>query len=422
MPRLFLLASILYGLVFIGLLLRIGEVLVLAMPIIVYIGAAIYYAPEKLNIKVVRTFSETRIAQGNPVHIGLTLTNQGNRLENIIIEDIRPWNLSGVEGHSSVTTTLDRGESAAIDYTMHADRGYYAFPGVNVWASDHLGLIVKKTEIETEGRVMIIPRPAKLKRVTIRPRRTKIFSGTIPARVGGQGIDFFGVREYQNGDSPRRINWNVSARHQEALYTNEFELERVTDVGLILDARQRSYVMFKQESLFEHAVMATAALSESLLDAGNRVGLSIYGNLLDWTFPGYGKMQKERILNALTKARLGSHLVFEKLDHLPTRLFPVNSQMIFMSPLQKEDTSTLRHIRARGYQVLVVSPNPISFETDNEPDHQVYKTAARIAGIERRLMLNKLQQTGIRVLDWHVSVPFYQASHSYFSRQSYRGL
>lgn len=422
MPRLFILALILYGLIFFGLLSRTGEILALAMPIIVYIGAAIYYAPEKLNIKVVRTLSDTRVAQGSPVQIGLTLTNNGNRLENIIAEDIRPWNLKEVEGDSSFTATLEPGQTAAIDYTMHADRGYYAFEGARIWASDHLGLIVKKVEIRTDSRVMMIPRPTKLKRVTIRPRRTKIFSGSILARTGGQGIDFFGVREYQNGDSPRRINWKVSARHQEGLYTNEFEQERVTDVGLILDARQRSYVMFKQESLFEHAVMATAALSESLLNAGNRVGLFIYGNLLDWTFPGYGKVQKERILNALTKARLGSHLVFEKLDHLPTRLFPANSQLIFISPLQKEDTLTLRHIRARGYQVLVVSPDPISFETDNEPDHPVYKTAARIAGIERRLMLNKLQQTGIRVLDWQVSVPFYQASHSYFSHQSYRGL
>ena len=31
----------------------------------------------------------------------------------------------------------------------------------------------------------------------------------------------------------------------------------------------------------------------------NRVGLLVYGRFLDWTFPGYGKVQRERILLGL---------------------------------------------------------------------------------------------------------------------------
>ena len=59
-------------------------------------------------------------------------------------------------------------------------------------------------------------------------------------------MSFWGVREYQMGDSLRHINWKIAARRMIAarqaqeLFTNEFEQERIADVGLILDARDQT--------------------------------------------------------------------------------------------------------------------------------------------------------------------------------------
>jgi uncharacterized protein (DUF58 family) len=229
-------------------------------------------------------------------------------------------------------------------------------------------------------------------------------------------VEFFGVREYQPGDPLRWINSRASARHLQTLFINEFEQERVADVGLILDARQQSDVHSPEGSLFEYTIQATAALADVFINAGNRVGLFIYGRSLDWTFPGYGKVQRERILRALANAELGSGQVFEKLEHLPARLFPARSQLVLVSPLLPQDTEELTKLRANGYQLLVVSPDPIAFEQKGLKQEREVILAAHLARLERGLLLDKLRQAGIRVMEWPVDTPFQQAAHAALSR------
>jgi uncharacterized protein (DUF58 family) len=247
-----------------------------------------------------------------------------------------------------------------------------------------------------------------LKQIAIRTRKTRVYSGSIPARVGGPGVEFFGLREYQAGDSPRWINWRASARHAFSMYSNEFEQERVADVGIILDGRLKTNVFDKEHSLFEHSVLAAAALADVLLLQGNRVGLLNYGRFLHWTFPGYGKIQRERILQALAHAQIGTSTVFSELEYVPARLFPPHSQIILISPLDTEDVKVLVQLRARGYQVMVISPDPVAFELSYLAETESVHQAARLLRMERNLLIYKLQRAGIQVLDWDVSQPFDQ--------------
>ena len=255
-----------------------------------------------------------------------------------------------------------------------------------------------------------------MRQVAIRPLRTRAYAGSVPARQGGAGIAFYGVREYQPGDPLRWVNWRMSARHRHQVFTNEFEQERVADVGLILDARRRSDVRGSDGMLFEHAVAATASLALAFLNDGNRVGLLVYGGLLNWTFPGYGKLQRKRILEALARAETGGSMVFESFDYLPTRFFPAKSQLVLVSPLCDSDPPMLVHLRARGYQLLVISPDPVSFEARMLGARPDVELAARIALLERALLLRKLRRAGIQVVDWQVDQPLDRVVHASLDR------
>jgi len=59
--------------------------------------------------------------------------------------------------------------------------------------------------------------------------------------------------------------------------------------------------------------------------------------------------------------------------------------------------------------LLVVSPNPVAFEVSHLPSVPAVQLAARVARLERTVLLRHLGQAGIRVLDWDVSIPFEQA-------------
>jgi uncharacterized protein (DUF58 family) len=183
----------------------------------------------------------------------------------------------------------------------------------------------------------------------------------------------------------------------------------------------RSNLTTAGHSLFEHSVTAAGTMCDAFLTTGNRVGLLVYGQFLQWTWPGYGKLQRERILHALSHAAPGASQVFDGLQYLPTRMFPIESQIVLVSPLVEEDYLPLIQLRARGYQVMVVSPDPVTFEITHLPEEAEVQLAARIVRMERELMLNRVRRAGVQVYEWNVSQPFDQAALRFFGRRLHTG-
>jgi uncharacterized protein (DUF58 family) len=403
--RLVLLGCLVYGLLLLSLLTLKGSLIALAVPLVIYLGAALLCDPGKLQLSAIRTLSAECVLPGKPVVVKVAITNHGSQLEELRIEDNLPPSLERVEGEAQVLTTLGAGETIELEYTLRGKRGSYSFGDMRVTASDALGLFRRRARIPAAAHLLILPGVQRLRPVAIRPPRTRDFPGPIPARQGGPGVNFFGVREYQLGDPLRWINWRVVARHTESLFTNVFEQERIADVGLILDARQQNDVLSPDGALFDHSIGATASLAEVFLDAGNRVGLLIYGSGMTRTFPGYGKVQRDRIMRALARAKTGFNYALESLEYLPTRFFPARSQIVMISPLLPEDLRVLVRLKACGYQVMVISPDPVDFEAKSLAPHRTLELATRIARAERKLLLCELQRVGIQIVDWQVSQP-----------------
>ncbi len=409
------------GLVLLGMATFRGEALALALPLAVYWLAGLVAGREAPRLSISRQLSTTQASCGTPVTVRLTLTNLGRRLEQVEIEDSLPPGVDVAAGEPRrLLPTLARGGSAELTYTIRCQHGLYTFETVNVTVSGYLSLTSRTIALSAPGELAVRPDVVRLPRLALRPRHTGVYAGLIGTRQGGAGLTFFGVREYQAGDDLRHINWHASARHAQTLFTNEFQQERATDVGVILDVRRRSQAVTGTAGFFERSVMAAASLAQSFLLDGNRVGVMLYGRyLIDWTFPGYGRPQRERILQSLMRAQLGAHHAFDRLEYLPTRFFVPGSQIVYISPLLKEDVPVLVQLRARGYAVLVVSPDPVAFEArqlGGEAQVEAVGLAARIARLERNLVVEQLQQAGVRVLDWDVAAPLDEAMRG-FSRR-----
>lgn len=416
MSRLLLLAALVYLLLLAGLATLSGRLLVLAVPLVVYLAAALLYGPEEVRLRVSRTVGPDRIAEGAPATVRLLIVNEGENLEQVLIEDQFPSTLEVLDGEPRVLTALQAGASVAVEYSVAAKRGLYNLGEVRATASDCLGLAIRRAVLSAPAQIHALPSVLPLRRLAIRPIRTRSTAGQVPARLGGSGVEFYGVREYQPGDPRRWINWRISARHSAALFTTEFRQERIADVGLILDARWRSDVRVGDDCLFNHAVRATAALADAFLRDGNRVGLLVYGQYLAWTFPGYGKVQRERILHALARAEQGDSLVFDNLEYLPTRFFPAQSQLVLVSPVDRDDVPVLVRLRARGYQLLVIRPDRVAFELKDLAGQPAVEQAARIVNVERVLVRRSLVQAGIQVVDWPVDQPFDRTIHAALGR------
>jgi uncharacterized protein (DUF58 family) len=407
--RSFILILLDYLLLLAGLLTLRGEILVFAVPLTLYLFLGLWRAPQGIKLDARRTLGSERVSPGIPVQVTIQVTNNSSDLDDLVLEDILPAGLKVVDGSNRHMLSLPSGKKFEWSYSFEGQRGYYVFTDVIAEGGDIFGLFSQKIKIPAPGQVLVQPPVVRIRGITIRPRRTNVYSGIIPAHTGGPGVEFFGVREYQPGDPMHWINWNISARQTQRIYSNEFEQERVSDVGIILDGRAVANPKQEGGSIFEYSIQAAAAMAVSFLNQGNRVGLLQYGRYMHWTFPGYGKIQKERILQSLAHAEIGESLVFTNLGHLPTQFFPSHSQIILVSPLTQADYPVLIHLRARGYQVLVVSPNPVSFEISQVPPGPEISMAGRVLRLERKILLNKIRRAGVQVWDWDVSVPMDQA-------------
>jgi len=410
-----------YALLLIGLVTINGKLLLLALPLVFYLGGGILYSPGVLQLKATRQVSSDLVFQKKPASVRLTVSNQGEGLDELLLEDTFAAPFTVNNGNPRQLLSFMADEQFNFEYTVQGERGRYISAGVQAIATDHFNLFQEQQILSIPAKLTILPEAWRLRPVAIRPSNTRGFAGPIPARISGTGVDFLGVREYKLGDPMRKINWRVSTRHQQNLFTNEFEQERIADVGLILDARQQLNLRSSEGSLFEYSVMATAALADAFLNDGHRVALLVYGFGLDRVYPGYGKVQLRRILQALAVARVGFNYALESLNYLPTRLFPAHSQLVVVSPIQVGDLEAFVRLRSFGYEIMLVSPDPADFEARSyTPKDRMNSTISfplRFVRIERTLLLHQLRRIGVRVVDWPVDQPLDNAIHSSLIKQ-----
>src|SRR5688500_7733146 len=90
-------------------------------------------------------------------------------------------------------------------------------------------------------------------------------------------------------------------------------------------------------------------------------------------------------------------------------MFPPHTQIVLVSSLVDDDLRIVVQLRARGYQVMVVSPDPVKFERALLQASAEVDVAARIVRLERDLLIRRLERAGVQVIEWDVSRPFDQA-------------
>ena len=408
---------IFYLLALIGIFARESLLLAAALPYALYISTALLRFPSKIDLSLQRTLSQNRALHGEQITVTNRITNHSTvRLEEIHIEDSLPKNVELIEGDSQMLGTLEIGETIELIYTVKVKLGDFNLSTMSVTIHDHFHLLSKVCNLLHSKDLIVLPKVQKLKKMPLPLNRPLQRLGINLARAPGAGTQFFEVREYQPGDSLRRINWHACAKNPELFFTNTFEQERVADIGLILDEREARYPRHPQSQYLSYSVNATATLADSLLSAGNRVGLLIYGTIVKWTFPGYGKYQREKIFHSLSNAREGTHQVFQKMENIPTRFFPPHSQIILISPLSLEDISALIRLRARGYQLIVVLPDFTTMLLEEHSSIQQQSMVKRVAKIEQTLVVQKLLEQGIFVITWDVKWSFEQTMQLHLSR------
>jgi uncharacterized protein (DUF58 family) len=238
------------------------------------------------------------------------------------------------------------------------------------------------------------PAPGQ-QRTTVVLRRLPNRLGEHPARVSGEGIEFFGVREYVPGDRQRSINWPASTRRGR-LQVNTFAAERAQDVVLLADAT--SDVGEPGRSALDLALRGAAAAARAYLDARDRVGVITYQwGGASWLVPGLGRRQVYRIIDSMLASDAGWSRG-ASFRRLPRAALPPGALVVVFSPLLDQRlVEALRDMRERGFTMLVVDV------LNAEPparQRSVDRMARRIWRMEQEAIRFSLRELGVPVVHW----------------------
>jgi uncharacterized protein (DUF58 family) len=127
---------------------------------------------------------------------------------------------------------------------------------------------------------------SKVRKIEIKTRglSSNIFAGQYHTAFKGRGMAFSEVREYQYGDEPRDIDWNVTARMNKP-YSKVFEEERELTVMLMVDVSDSlnfgTQVMMKREMVTEIA----ATLAFAAIENNDKVGLLFFSDRVEKFIP-----------------------------------------------------------------------------------------------------------------------------------------
>jgi len=186
-----------------------------------------------------------------------------------------------------------------------------------------------------------------------------IESGAYNSKFRGGGIEFSEVREYIPGDDVKRIDWNVSARHNN-LFVKEFVEENELNVYLILDlsaSNNFGFIKSKLELSFEVAV----SLMFLALKNNDKIGLGIFTDSLEKFIPSKkGKRQVIRILKQLIEHKPKSKKtdIMKSLSSLKNKLKRKSVIYIISDFMSDEYEKPLKFLKLH-HQVILINISDI---------------------------------------------------------------
>ena len=157
-------------------------------------------------------------------------------------------------------------------------RGRYEWGPLRVSSRFPFGLFEASCTVESRESLLVYPCLGKLTRQWFR-RAHLDYEGRSRRETRRQRMsgDFFGLREWRSGDSPRHIHWRSSARLQQLL-VKEFDQPRNEDVAILLALWEPETPNALERERVEEAVsFAATVLHDLCRKGGGNVSLVVSG-------------------------------------------------------------------------------------------------------------------------------------------------
>ncbi|MEM1446831.1 MAG: DUF58 domain-containing protein [Planctomycetota bacterium] len=197
-------------------------------------------------------------------------------------------------------------------------RGRLRFERIEASTSFPFSVIHKTVIFEQTDEVLVFPYLYRVRRQLLANLSTTEGDGREVQPKPGGSDEFFGLREYRPGDSPRMIDWKRTAKAGK-LVAREMTMPRPPSMSLVLDLRETPPIGVGSKKptkkglveaaasgrqLEERAISLTASMICDAYLRGFRVGLRVLGPECAVYAPRHSLIHRTRLLEALAELDL----------------------------------------------------------------------------------------------------------------------
>jgi uncharacterized protein (DUF58 family) len=238
-------------------------------------------------------------------------------------------------------------------------RGCFIFGPTHIQSGDLFGFFSRDMHIEELDYLIVYPRLVPLEKLGI-PSQQLFGDIRLRRHLFQDPVLTAGVREYQSGDSLKRIHWKSTARLGK-LQTRVYEPTTTQDLSIFLDVRTIEAPYWGAvPQLMELGIIAAASISRHALKEGFRVGL--YVNQITRFSQGLVRVphsqhtdQLLHILEALAQLHRSQTVPANRFIQQEARNLPWGSTLVVISAQPTDEMlATLLDLKRVGRSVALI--------------------------------------------------------------------
>ena len=410
--------------------------------VLILVATDILSLPSAHFLRATRTFIDSPVL-GRETRIQLAVEHATNAILQVhIADDLHP---ALAQLPPSGTLSVFPRDPAHIVFTVTPNRrGDFLLGPIWLRWSGRLRLAERRALSDPAQKIRVYPTMERSADDTalylLRIRQIELQRRRL--RLTGAGREFDHLRDYRAGDEMRNISWPATARRAKVV-TREFTTERSQQVWIVLDAGRLSGTIFEMRrkipsasrsssasagpaltfsdaasdesfllslTQLDQACSAGIALAQTVMQAGDKAGLMVYGRAVQQQMlPATGSGALRTMIDALSTARVegseADHLrAAARLGQLQRRRSLVLWITEMADSARRPDVADAAVDLARRHLVLLVVLNHPEMRATaaREPQTatQMFESAAAQEVIERRRqILAGLRSKGVLVVE-----------------------
>ena len=318
-----------------------------------------------------RDFSETRAFLGETIELTLEVRNRKFLpLTWLEIVDVFPPHLSVDGGRVLPDRSTNLGEFRTFwtpgpfqrlrrRFTIHCTkRGYHTYGPATVNTGDGFGFFSRKAIGPEQDHIIVYPRLYSVAELRL-PAKNPFGERGAEGRPFEDPLRTMGIREWQPGDSLRRVHWKATARHQEML-SRVYEPSEDPQILIFLNVTTLPrHWQGSIPELMERAVSVASSLAALCVELRLPVGLISNGVLPGSDqplrlLPGRSPNQLLRILESLAGITSFASLPIEEMLLRESPRLPWGATLLVVTAIAHDDLlAALLDLDSAGREVVL---------------------------------------------------------------------